>query len=96
MVQNNQKTRNAITAIVVKLIVINTTVFVIYPSSGPTLFMVLTKEDAVSGWRAMMGPTDPQQALELDPNSYVFRRVIIDTSLNSVNLRLIVLLVGQN
>ena len=96
MVQNNQKTRNALTTIVIKLVVIKATVLFIYPSSGPTLFMVLTKEDAVSGWRAMMGPTDPQQALELDPNSYVFRRAIIDTSLNSVNLRLIVILVGQN
>ncbi|XP_068752060.1 thioredoxin domain-containing protein 3 homolog isoform X3 [Montipora capricornis] len=38
-------------------------------SSGPTLFMVLSREDAVSGWRAMMGPTDPQQALEVAPDS---------------------------
>ena len=37
--------------------------------SGPTLFMVLTREDAVTGWKALMGPTDPLQALEVAPDS---------------------------
>lgn len=40
-----------------------------YMASGPTQFMVLTREDAVSGWRAIMGPTDPQHAIEVAPDS---------------------------
>lgn len=39
--------------------------------SGPTLFMVLSREDAVDGWRSLMGTTDPSQAKEQDPESYV-------------------------
>ncbi|CAH8440111.1 unnamed protein product [Dicrocoelium dendriticum] len=31
-------------------------------TSGPTLFMVVTRQDAVSGWRKLMGPTDPDKA----------------------------------
>ncbi|KAH8850446.1 Thioredoxin domain-containing protein 3 like [Schistosoma japonicum] len=30
--------------------------------SGQTLFMVLTRRDAISGWRQLMGPTDPNEA----------------------------------
>ena len=38
-------------------------------SSGPSLFMVLSREDAVFGWRSLMGPTDPTKAKEENPNS---------------------------
>ena len=39
--------------------------------SGKTLFMILTKADAVQGWRGMLGPPDPEQAKEKAPDSYV-------------------------
>lgn len=53
-------------------------------ASGPTLFMVLTREDAVSGWRALMGPTDPQQALEVNPKS-LRAQFGVDTMKNAVH-----------
>ena len=33
-------------------------------TSGETLFMVLEREDAVDGWRHLIGPTDPSTAKE--------------------------------
>ncbi|TGZ74876.1 hypothetical protein CRM22_000704 [Opisthorchis felineus] len=38
-------------------------------TSGRTLFMVLTREDAIAGWRRMMGPTDPDKAADEAPAS---------------------------
>ena len=42
--------------------------YMLYNSSGPSLFMVLSRPDAVSGWRALMGPTDPDKAKEEQPD----------------------------
>ncbi|XP_072616129.1 thioredoxin domain-containing protein 3 isoform X2 [Vulpes vulpes] len=38
-------------------------------SEGPSLVMVLTKWNAVSDWRRLMGPTDPDEAKLLSPDS---------------------------
>lgn len=43
--------------------------FFSYLISGPSLVMVLTREDAVVGWRALMGPTDPEEAKQVQPDS---------------------------
>merc|ERR1719156_287947 len=40
-----------------------------YMSSGPTQFLVLSKEDAISGFRAILGPVDPEEAKEKQPDS---------------------------
>uniref|UniRef100_A0AAV2JXV7 Nucleoside diphosphate kinase B n=1 Tax=Knipowitschia caucasica TaxID=637954 RepID=A0AAV2JXV7_KNICA len=37
--------------------------------SGPCLQLVLSKENAVEDWRMMMGPTDPNRAKEVSPDS---------------------------
>jgi len=37
--------------------------------SGPTMFMVLSREGAVEGWRDVIGPTDPEKAKEAAPTS---------------------------
>lgn len=34
--------------------------------------MVLSREDAVQGWRQVIGPTDPEKAKEENPDSCVF------------------------
>ncbi|XP_065844765.1 thioredoxin domain-containing protein 6-like [Oscarella lobularis] len=40
-----------------------------YMSEGPSLFMVLSRRDAITGWRAMIGPTDPAEAKDAQPDS---------------------------
>nr|KAF6469992.1 NME/NM23 family member 8 [Molossus molossus] len=38
-------------------------------SEGPSVVMILTKWNAVSEWRRLMGPTDPEEAKLLSPDS---------------------------
>ena len=36
--------------------------------SGPSLLLVLSRYEAIQGWRGMMGAVDPAEAKEADPN----------------------------
>ena len=38
--------------------------------------MILSREDAVSGFRALVGPTEPEKAKEEAPNRYGFFKLI--------------------
>ncbi|XP_073188975.1 thioredoxin domain-containing protein 3 isoform X3 [Lepidochelys kempii] len=40
-----------------------------YMSEGPSMVMILTKENAVEEWRQLMGPADPDEAKESSPDS---------------------------
>lgn len=46
--------------------------------------MVLSAPDAVSGWRAVMGPTDPDQAKDQNPNSLraMFGRTVLENAVH--------------
>ncbi|KAK6293158.1 thioredoxin domain-containing protein 6 [Coregonus clupeaformis] len=40
-----------------------------YMSQGPSIMMILSKENAIAEWREMMGPADPEQAKQVKPDS---------------------------
>ncbi|XP_057160464.1 thioredoxin domain-containing protein 3 [Ursus arctos] len=56
-------------------------------SEGPSLVLVLTKWNAVSDWRRLMGPTDPDEAKLLSPDSIraTFGRSILKNAVHGAS-----------
>lgn len=50
-------------------------------TSGSTMFMVLTREGAVDGWRSFIGDVNPEEAKAKDPNS--LRAIFGESTLNN-------------
>ena len=59
-------------------------------TSGPTMFMVLSREDAIDGMRDMMGPADPEEAKKVAPerSGYILssKKVALKGLLDSYSL----------
>lgn len=48
--------------------------------------MVLTRQDAIVGWRNLMGPTDPDKAAEETPEKYVKHFYPMQKSYNNTEI----------
>ena len=57
--------------------------------SGPSLMLVLSKRDAVSSWRSLIGPVDPSEGREIAPSSLraVFGKDILQNGLHGCSSR---------
>jgi len=49
---------------------------IVYMSSGPIVALVLARENAVTTWRELIGPTNTIKARETHPNRWVFWQYI--------------------
>ncbi|MBN3324653.1 TXND3 protein, partial [Atractosteus spatula] len=57
---------------------------VAYMSQGPSVMMILSKENAIEEWRNTIGPVDPDVARQIDPNSLraQFARSVLENALH--------------
>jgi len=56
-----------------------------FMSAGPVVALVLAKENAIQDWRLLMGPTNPEEAKELYPDSV---RALFGKGYNTDNSRI--------
>lgn len=51
---------------------------VAYMSGGPIVALMLARQDAVSYWRELIGPTNSVRAQETHPDRYLFLNYVLD------------------